>query len=66
MTPERELWACANHMHVQHGADAPRVIAERIGELALEGDLAGVQNWRAIAERYTRLFLRPRKPIGRC
>ncbi len=55
MISEWELWACANTLHKAHGADAPRIIAERISALTLEGDEAGVRTWRAIAERYTQL-----------
>ncbi|WP_425505894.1 DUF6961 family protein [Sphingomonas zeae] len=39
-----------------HGRDAPRWIAERIGALAVEGDLAGVERFREIARRYERLI----------
>ena len=45
-------------MHKQHGEEAPRVIAERIGALVLEGDEAGVAAWKAIAQRYEQLFLK--------
>lgn len=62
---ERELWACANEMHAQHGTDAPRAIAERIGALAAVGDSAGVATWKAIATRYTQLFLAENSPSGR-
>ena len=55
MISEWELWACANHIHGQHGIGAPRVIAERIEALAQAGDQAGVATWQAIAERYTTL-----------
>ena len=55
MISEWELWACANHIHGQHGIGAPRVIAERIEALAQAGDQAGVATWQAIAERYTKL-----------
>lgn len=51
MTPERELWACALLVERQHGDRAPLWIAERMGELALAGDMAGVERWRAIADK---------------
>ena len=57
MIAERELWACANQMHLQYGSDAPIAIAERIGALALDGDELGVATWKAIAASYTKLFL---------
>ncbi len=46
---EKELWACALHVERQHGDDAPKFVAERIGTLALVGDAAGVETWKAIA-----------------
>ena len=55
MISEWELWACANHVHGQHGIDAPRAIAERIETLAQAGDRVGVATWQAIAELYTTL-----------
>jgi hypothetical protein len=51
MTPERELWACALLIERQHGEVAPLWIATRIGELALAGDMAGVERWKAIASK---------------
>ncbi|AQA00601.1 hypothetical protein BWQ93_01585 [Sphingopyxis sp. QXT-31] len=51
MTPERELWACALLVERQHGEAAPLWIATRIGELALAGDMAGVERWKAIAAK---------------
>lgn len=38
-----------------HGARAPLHVAERIGALALAGDMAGVERWREIAERLDQL-----------
>ncbi|WP_420854222.1 DUF6961 family protein [Sphingopyxis granuli] len=55
MTPERELWACAAMIERQHGDDAPVWIAQRIGELALAGDAAGVERWKAIAGKLDQL-----------
>ncbi|WP_443029356.1 DUF6961 family protein [Sphingopyxis sp. QXT-31] len=51
VTPERELWACALLVERQHGEAAPLWIATRIGELALAGDMAGVERWKAIAAK---------------
>jgi hypothetical protein len=39
-----------------HGAAGPRWIAERIGALALAGDDAGVERFRAIAVAYETLL----------
>ncbi|KTE15581.1 DUF6961 family protein [Sphingopyxis sp. H115] len=49
LTEERHLWACALAVEKQHGAGAPRFVAERIGALALAGDREGVERWQAIA-----------------
>lgn len=51
MTPDQERWAEALAVERQHGEDAPRFIAERIGALALAGDMDGVLRWREIASR---------------
>ena len=48
---DRELWACALKVEQLHGNGAPQFIAERIGALALAGDMAGLETWRAIAAR---------------
>jgi hypothetical protein len=55
----RELWACANEVIRQHGAEAPRFVAERIGALALAGDKAGVSTWKAIAAKMDALISEP-------
>lgn len=49
MTEEEHLWGCALAIERLHGADAPLHIAERIGALALAGDLADVTRWQSIA-----------------
>ena len=51
-----ELWACAQQVLTQYGARAPLHIANRIGELATAGDSAGVEAWKAIAERVDQLM----------
>ncbi|WP_374394929.1 hypothetical protein [Sphingopyxis sp.] len=55
MTDELHLWACALAVEKQHGAKAPLHVAERIGALALAGDMAGVERWKAIAARMASL-----------
>ncbi|GAA0326050.1 hypothetical protein GCM10009087_40460 [Sphingomonas oligophenolica] len=62
MTPDQERWAEALKVEEIHGDSAPVYIAERIGALAEEGDLEGVQRWQQIAIRldqlrYPRTFL---------
>lgn len=51
MTDEQHLWACALAVEKQHGKEAPLHVAERIGALALAGDMAGVERWKAIAAK---------------
>lgn len=51
MNPERELWACALLVEREHGDGADAHIAERVTTLALAGDFAGVERWRAIADK---------------
>ena len=52
---EHELWGCALKVEKDHGESATLFIAERIGELAVEGDLDGIATWKLIADRYDRL-----------
>ena len=52
---EFELWACASQVLKQHGDGAPLHVAERIGELVLRCDAAGVRTWRSIAEKVDKL-----------
>jgi hypothetical protein len=51
MTPEQHIWACALEIERQHGPKAGVFVAERIGALALQGDMDGVSMWKAIAAR---------------
>ena len=53
---DRELWACALQVERQHGKDAPRFVAERIGALAVAGDQEGIATWKAIARRLDNLI----------
>ena len=55
ITPERELWACALLVEREHGGGAVAFIAERVATLAAAGDLAGVERWRAIADKLDQL-----------
>ena len=55
---DKELWACALHVERQHGDDAPRFVAERIGALVLAGDTEGVATWKAIAVKLEATLLR--------
>lgn len=51
LTEEEVLWGAASTLLKRHGDRAPVKVAERIGELALEGDELGVALWRDIARR---------------
>ena len=55
LSDEQHLWACALAIERQHGARAAVFVAERIGALALAGDAAGVERWKAVAARMARL-----------
>jgi len=55
MPDDCELWACALQVERQHGEDAPRFVAERIGALAVAGDAEGIATWKAIARRLCNL-----------
>jgi hypothetical protein len=61
MTPDQERWAEALAIDCQYGGDAPRHVAERIGALALEGDLAGLARWRQIAARLDQMLREARR-----
>jgi hypothetical protein len=52
---EWERWAVAVFTLEQHGLDAPRFVATRIGALAAAGDIAGVIAWKEIARRMNEL-----------
>lgn len=49
-------WAEALKVEQVHGDAAPAFIAERIRTLAIEGDLAGMHRWHAIAACYEQLI----------
>lgn len=50
LRPQLERWAEALAIEKLHGDDAPAVLAERIGALAQNGDLAGVSRLMQLAE----------------
>jgi hypothetical protein len=53
---DRELWACANTILTLHGDRAQVFVAERIGAMAMLGDQAGVDAWKAVAHRMDQLM----------
>jgi hypothetical protein len=61
LSPDQWRMAEALAVQQQHGADAPRFVAERIGALVLEGDVAGVERWQKIATAMDALMLAARQ-----
>ncbi len=55
MTKDEELLAVALWVEQTHGTAAPVFIAEQIGALAVRGDSAGIERWRAIAATFQAL-----------
>lgn len=51
MTEDQVMLGAAMMLLKRHGDTAPVKVAERIGELAVEGDAAGVAVWKEIAAR---------------
>lgn len=51
LTEDQALWGAVSMLIKQYGDDAPRKVAERIGSLATQGDLAGMALWKEIARR---------------
>lgn len=56
MTPEQERWAEASAVLRLHGAGVHVFVAARIGALAEEGDMAGIEPWKQIASRIQQLI----------
>ena len=48
---EWEILACALAVVRQHGDNSALQVAERIGTLAVAGDMQGVEVWKALAAR---------------
>lgn len=55
MNRSQEIMAEALWVERTQGDDGPAFIASRIGALALTGDAAGIERWKAIAAAYQRL-----------
>jgi hypothetical protein len=60
MLTEWELWACAQRMVDDHGADAPIHAAMRADELLENGDQEGCSTWVLIMHRTKELLAGPR------
>lgn len=61
MTPDRERLAEALAVLRIHGQNAACHVAERIGALAIDGDLAGIERWKQIAARLQPLLTETRQ-----
>lgn len=57
-TRETELLAVALSVERTHGADGPRVIAEKIGSLICTGEIEAAVFWREVARTYEQHLLR--------
>lgn len=55
MASDFELWAIALKVEQDHGSEAPRHIAERIGGAAIAGEWNAVMMWKAVAAKYDQL-----------
>ena len=55
MIEDQEIWACANLLLKQHGADARSTATQRAGELLRAGDLAGYRVFLRILDRIKQL-----------
>jgi len=55
MKQEHVAWGAASMLLKWHGDHAPAIVAERIGELALAGDMEGLAMWKEIAACMDRL-----------
>lgn len=49
MNKEHVAWGAASMLVKRHGYHAPVIVAKRVGELVLAGDMEGVAMWKDIA-----------------
>ncbi|WP_176593013.1 hypothetical protein [Sphingobium sp. EM0848] len=56
MTNDQIALGAAVMMLRRHGDQAPTKVAERIGELAVEGDWEGLAFWKAIASKMDQIL----------
>ena len=59
MLTDWELWACANELIRQHGADAPIHAAMKADKMMERSDLDGARTWRLIVHRINELLQKP-------
>lgn len=57
MIDEWEVWACANMLLKQHGADAHHIALERAQALGARGERGGEHVFRRIADRIEQLVV---------
>ncbi|WP_442852476.1 DUF6961 family protein [Sphingomonas sp. PAMC 26605] len=65
LNEQRERWAEALAIEKTHGERARRWVAERIGDLALQGDSDGIARLRSIAALLDQLRRHPNH-VARC
>ena len=53
------VWGAAFMLLKRHENDAPTVVATRIGELAMAGDMEGMAIWKSIASCMDQLMRAP-------
>jgi hypothetical protein len=64
MEQDHVAWGAAFMLLKRHEDDAPAVVAARIGELALAGDVAGVDVWKSIAACVDQIMCAHRNPAS--
>ena len=55
VTRDQELWGVALWVEKRHGRDGAQFIREQVRRLAENGDEAGIEMWRVVADRYDQL-----------
>lgn len=55
MIDNREIWACANQLILQHGGDAWLVASQRADELLTQGEMDGHRVFLRILDRIKQL-----------
>ena len=59
MEQDHVVWGAAFMLLKRHENDAPALVAARIGELAMAGDMKGVAIWKSIASCMDQLMCEP-------
>lgn len=53
---DEELWAWAEQLIEDYGADTPVLVAAEMGRQAISGDADGLRNWKETAARVSDLL----------